>query len=331
MRLSEDIKPISYVKANTGKVLEQVNTSGPIVITQNGEASAVLMGVPKQQVHQQRVEEHLDETPPRANNVIKFHPNFDGLQTEIAKLRTELSMLFLERDTVLYQECKTIEIAYMLSFGALEYKAYEVECAVLRLKRKMEMIQAKKNRQEKIVLPHIETSLDTEFAEYSKKLNEQVEKMNAALNRSRGQLLTQEESRELKKLYHAIVKSLHPDLHPELSDAKIQLFHNAVEAYKCGDLNSLKIIDAMVSESAVTLNRPDGLAVLRQEKERLTVLLQSIIDSIIQIKSEFPYTMKSLVYNPEKTTLRKTELEGHIRELNEMLAMCVTKMESMLR
>ena len=45
MRLSQDIRPISYVKANTGKVLEQVNTSGPMVITQNGEASAVLMGV----------------------------------------------------------------------------------------------------------------------------------------------------------------------------------------------------------------------------------------------------------------------------------------------
>jgi prevent-host-death family protein len=45
MRLSEDIKPISYVKANTGKVLEQVNTSGPMVITQNGEAAAVLMGI----------------------------------------------------------------------------------------------------------------------------------------------------------------------------------------------------------------------------------------------------------------------------------------------
>lgn len=45
MRLSQDIKPISYVKANSGKVLEQVNQSGPMVITQNGEASAVLMGV----------------------------------------------------------------------------------------------------------------------------------------------------------------------------------------------------------------------------------------------------------------------------------------------
>ncbi|MDL2313578.1 type II toxin-antitoxin system Phd/YefM family antitoxin [Desulfovibrio sp. OttesenSCG-928-C14] len=45
IRLSEDIKPIRYVKANTGKVLERVNTYGPMVITQNGEAAAVLMGV----------------------------------------------------------------------------------------------------------------------------------------------------------------------------------------------------------------------------------------------------------------------------------------------
>jgi len=45
MRPSQDIKPISYVKANSAQVLEQVNTSGPMVITQNGEAAAVLMGV----------------------------------------------------------------------------------------------------------------------------------------------------------------------------------------------------------------------------------------------------------------------------------------------
>ncbi|MCL1916324.1 MAG: type II toxin-antitoxin system Phd/YefM family antitoxin [Desulfovibrionaceae bacterium] len=45
MRPSQDIKPISYVKANSAQVLEQVNMSGPLVITQNGEAAAVLMGV----------------------------------------------------------------------------------------------------------------------------------------------------------------------------------------------------------------------------------------------------------------------------------------------
>ncbi len=45
MRPSQDIKPISYVKAHSAQVLEQVNTSGPMIITQNGEAAAVLMGV----------------------------------------------------------------------------------------------------------------------------------------------------------------------------------------------------------------------------------------------------------------------------------------------
>ncbi|SHN51996.1 type II toxin-antitoxin system Phd/YefM family antitoxin [Desulfovibrio litoralis] len=45
MRLSQDIKPISYVKANSAKVLDQVNQGSPMIITQNGEAQAVLMGI----------------------------------------------------------------------------------------------------------------------------------------------------------------------------------------------------------------------------------------------------------------------------------------------
>jgi len=82
------------------------------------------------------------------DNIIILHPDFEKLKTEVEKLRTELSMFVLERDNLLYQECKNIEMAYMLSVGALEYKAYEIECAILRLKRKVELIQAKKNRQE---------------------------------------------------------------------------------------------------------------------------------------------------------------------------------------
>ena len=273
----------------------------------------------------------MDNSTQHSIKIINFHPDFESLKTDVDKLRTELSMLVLERDTLLYQECKNIEMAYMLSVGALEYKAYEIECAILRLKRKIELIQAKKNRQEKIILSQIEASLDEEFAEYQEKLNERVEKMNAALERSHGQLLTKKESHELKKLYHAIVKALHPDLHPDLNDAKIQLFHNAVEAYKHGDLNRLRIIDAMVSDPAARAKESDGLVVLMKEKERLATLLQSIKNSIIKIKSEFPYTMKSLVHSLEKIEVRKTELEEYIVELNDALVICTARMEKMLR
>lgn len=268
---------------------------------------------------------------PHSSNVIVLHSHFEKLKADVDRLRTELSMLVLERDELLYQECKNIEMAYMLSVGGLEYKAYEVECAILRLKRKLELIQAKKNRQEKIVLSQIEAILDSEFAEYQARLNELIDKMNAALERSRGRILSDEESRELKKMYRAIVKALHPDLHPDLGQAKIQMFNNAVKAYELGDLSGLRIIDAMVSEPDVPAERSEGLAILVKEKERLTKLLQNIKDKIAEIKSAYPYTMKALVQSPEEIDARKAELEERIKQLNEVLSAYTNSIAEMLR
>jgi len=44
--LSKDIRPISYIKAHTAEMVKQVEEKrNPIVITQNGEAKAVLLDV----------------------------------------------------------------------------------------------------------------------------------------------------------------------------------------------------------------------------------------------------------------------------------------------
>ncbi len=44
MNFKEDIKPISYIKTHAADMLKRVNeTRNPIVITQNGEAKAVLL------------------------------------------------------------------------------------------------------------------------------------------------------------------------------------------------------------------------------------------------------------------------------------------------
>lgn len=46
MKLAEAIKPISYVKAHAAEIIKEISEGGqPIVITQNGEAKAVLMDV----------------------------------------------------------------------------------------------------------------------------------------------------------------------------------------------------------------------------------------------------------------------------------------------
>ncbi len=46
MRYSTQIKPISYLKANAAKVLQELaDWRQPLVITQNGQAKAVLLDV----------------------------------------------------------------------------------------------------------------------------------------------------------------------------------------------------------------------------------------------------------------------------------------------
>jgi prevent-host-death family protein len=46
MRLSTQIKPISYIKAHASELLDRIEEERePIIITQNGEAKAVLMDV----------------------------------------------------------------------------------------------------------------------------------------------------------------------------------------------------------------------------------------------------------------------------------------------
>ncbi len=44
MKLSKSVKPISYLKQNTAEAIKEVNSNhSTIIITQNGEAKAVLL------------------------------------------------------------------------------------------------------------------------------------------------------------------------------------------------------------------------------------------------------------------------------------------------
>ncbi len=46
MKLSDQIKPISYLKSHAAEIMRTLGDQGePLIITQNGEAKAVLQGI----------------------------------------------------------------------------------------------------------------------------------------------------------------------------------------------------------------------------------------------------------------------------------------------
>lgn len=268
---------------------------------------------------------------PGAESVMIIFPEIVMLKTEVKKLRTEISILLLERDELRFVECKNIEMQYMLSLGTLEYKAFQLYCEMLRLKRKVELIRIKINRQEMVSISDIEKILDGEFAEYQKKLQEQIDKMSAALERSRSKFLSEDETKELKTLYRMIVKALHPDLHPESSEAQIRLFQNAVDAYENGDLNTLRIIKEMVEDAVLSEYKENGIVVLQREKARLETMIKHIKGQIGEIRNSYPYNLKSILQSEKLMAEKKAELEDTISRLQEMTGFYDQQIKEMLR
>lgn len=267
----------------------------------------------------------------KTSNIILF-PDFQRLKEEIERMRTELSMLLLERDELQFVVSKNIDTRYMLELGGLEYKAYEAQCAALRLKRKIELIQALKNRQETVVMSAIEDTLDAEFAEYQQKLNEQIERMNEALERSQCEVLTDEENKELKKIYREVVKTLHPDLNPKVSEAQIKLFENAVQAYKNGDLGTLRIIHEMVADQKLPNDvELDTMSLLREKHEDLVKLIAAVRESIAKIKSQYPFTVLDILDDSQKLAERKKELQEIKSNYDDLIGFYTNKIQEMLR
>ena len=60
-------------------------------------------------------------------------------------------------------------------------------------------------------------------------------------------------------------------------------------------------------------------------------MLKAIRDSIEKIKSEYPYTMKEILEDKEKTEQKKQELESILRQYNELISIYKAKIEEMVR
>lgn len=261
---------------------------------------------------------------------IILSPEYEALKSKIDKLNKDLTALIMERDELIYHICPGIESEYMLKIGTLEYKAFEFQCKILRIKRKIELIQQKFNRQEAVVLPLIEEQLDNEYAEYEAKLKEKLDSINNALDFARLKTLSAKDTKELKCIYRKIVKRLHPDMNPDITETERKLFLNAVAAYKNADLKMLKSLEILLDEISDDIEDYSSLEILKNKKETFRKHIQSLIEDIEKVKKAFPYNQKEFLLNDEKVGEKQAQLNDLIKQYKEMYKHYEDKLSALL-
>lgn len=262
--------------------------------------------------------------------IIEF-PDDKKARERIEALKQTLEELIFEKNHLQYITCENIQMEYMLIFGGLEYELYQVYCKYLRLRRKRELIQAKINRQEKILLKTIELQLDEEFDAYQKELNEKIEEINQALARSKMDALSEDQAAQLKKSYRSIVKKLHPDLNPNITDAQIEMFYHATDAYKDGDIQTIQLIFEIVCcegiENATTLKGKS----LHEEVARLEGLVSQIQNEIEQIQTTPPYIWSIYLTDEAEKSKKIAELKQNIEEFKAAIRFQQEYIEQLMR
>ncbi|WP_407414005.1 hypothetical protein [Methanobrevibacter sp.] len=242
------------------------------------------------------------------------------IHPEVANLKDQLSQLIFQYDNLISHVGPEIERQYVLKFGRYEYKLYELELKIDKLRRKLQLIQIEINHENPIDLDKIEKILQEEFEEYEKQVHDQIDEIKF-LEENTPEKLSESDTKKLKKLYRMLIKKLHPDLNPNQTFFELNLFYRAVYCFEHGDLNGLESVAAILPENAgEETSQIDDLKRLVKEYE----------DKIMELKKKYPFNKRELLEDEDsgmkyKDMLleliedRKKDIETLENEINDLI------------
>ena len=228
--------------------------------------------------------------------------------------------LILRRDE-LRKEALYIEQAYTREFGDLILEVYQKKIECIRKKKTIEYCRTFTNKGENVDINALHEHLRQEMEEYQESLEDMIKENEAAKNAKE---ISEADVLEIKRIYHRLVKKLHPDIHPgTLENEKLsQLWHRLQVEYNCNDIKGIR--ETEVAINAVLENEGQGEAVNIPDIDEKIKELENEIE---EIKSTDPYQYKYILLDKASVEEKKTELRRELKEyedygkqLDEMLS-----------
>ena len=239
-----------------------------------------------------------------------------GIVKEISEARARIVELLLKTDDIVLQVNPHIEAEYATKIGYLENDLLKWQIAARRAKRRYALAQARANSGASFASDEFEAQLDEELAEWESMLASSVEAFLEVAERAAGSRpMSPSDERELKRLHRELIKRLHPDLHPGLSDEAARFFLVAQAAYEKGDLDSLRAIDVATED----IGRKANDASLTEDEASAELELVLAHERIVkqqleELKRSNPYALKEKLEDGAWVIRRSSELKRQIEE-----------------
>ena len=215
----------------------------------------------------------------------------------------------LIRKDVLRKEAVQYEYEYVKEFGDLISDAFKAKISCIEKKKIIAYCQAIINKGGTINAAEMEEYISTTMADYNEQLREMLERNKAAKG---SKPISQYEFRQIKKIYYAIAKLIHPDMSPGLKDDETiaDLWNRTVIAYQCNHLNELEQLQVMVNHYLESIDYKHDDIVIDNIEEKIFELNEEI-DRIINTD---PYMYKYLLSDPDEVKEKKEDLKKEISD-----------------
>jgi hypothetical protein len=255
------------------------------------------------------------------NLSLTVHPQAEGYRNQNRQLQAESVRLIVECDELKNLVVPQIFAAYQCKIGVFELRVFQFECEIRSLLRRIELAQTALNRGEKPCYQSIEKEIKTEFAAWREKISHQIREIKAAKERENLPTLSYAESREMQTLYRKLAFLLHPDIIGETDDRRQKLWLQAMEAYKNGDLQTLRTISVLIGNESKSLENDSAdeniLESLKQRNAELKQICEKFLDEITEIKTSEPYIWHKILDDKSELEKCQNELLGKIEMLRE--------------
>lgn len=242
-------------------------------------------------------------------------PELKLLQIQFDILRKEFSELLERKNEMLTYDEPFLTALYLNAIGQRLHQKYCLGVEIKILYRRIQLMQAYINQNVYPDKKLIEQKLEKQFSEFQQKIVAEAERLAMAKKfMTDTTFLPPHIVKKIKEVYITIVKRLHPDINPEITEKEKDLLLQAQAAYELSNLDALNAI--LVSLDFNTPAPATDPAGLKERVEKLKEQTEKLKKLITELNAKFPFSYRDKLAEEEWIKAEQQSLDNDIASLS---------------